>query len=95
VNKVLLDALGIPNLEVRRIEGTSNHWWNLVLHEDGVYYHVDSCPKAIYLDGIKYYRMTDTDLDTYTYHDDVFAHRPNYYTYDKTLPEYQDITIAP
>ncbi len=95
MNKVMLDLLGIENLEVARIGGTSNHWWNLVLHEDGKYYHVDSCPKSIYLDGISYFHMTDTDLETYTYDEAVFAHRPNYYVYDKTLPEYQDIEIAP
>ena len=95
MNVILLDALGIENLEVARVGGTSNHWWNLVLHEDGMYYHVDSCPKSIYLDGQTYYKMTDSDLDEYTNNKQVAAHRPNYYTYDKTLPEYQDIDIAP
>lgn len=94
MNVVFLDMLGIENLEVARVGGTSNHWWNLVLHEDGKYYHVDACPKAIYLDGQTYYRLTDSDLDEYTYDEKVFAHRPNYYVYDKTLPEYQDIEIA-
>ena len=95
MNVIMLDLLGIENLEVARVGGTSNHWWNLVLHEDGKYYHVDSCPKAIYLDGQTYYKMTDGDLDDYTNNKQVAAHRPNYYTYDKTLPEYQDIEIAP
>ena len=95
MNVIMLDLLGIENLEVRRVGGTSNHWWNLVLHDDGKYYHVDSCPKSIYLDNISCYRMTDTDLDTYTYDKAVFAHRPNYYVYDKTLPDYQGINIAP
>lgn len=95
MNVILLDLAGIENLEVARVGGTSHHWWNLVLHEDGKYYHVDSCPKAIYLDGQTYYKMTDSDLDDYTNNKQVAAHRPNYYTYDKTLPEYQDIDIAP
>lgn len=95
MNVIMLNMLGIENLEVTRVGGTSHHWWNLVLHEDGKYYHVDSCPKAIYLDGQTYYKMTDTDLDTYTNDKKVAAHRSNYYTYDKTLPEYQDIEIAP
>lgn len=95
MNVVLLDMLGIENLEVTRVGGTSHHWWNLVLHEDGKYYHVDSCPKSIRLDGQTYYKMTDSDLDEYTYNEKVFAHRANYYVYDKTLPEYQDIDIAP
>ena len=95
MNVIFLDLLGIENLEVTRVGGTSHHWWNLVLHEDGKYYHVDSCPKAIYLDGQTYYKMTDSDLDDYTNNKQVAAHRPHYYTYDKTLPEYQDIDIAP
>lgn len=95
MNVVLLDMAGIENLEVARVGGTSNHWWNLVLFEDGLYYHVDSCPKSIYLEGQTYYKMTDSDLDEYTNNKQVAAHRPNYYTYDKTLPEYQDIDIAP
>lgn len=95
MNVILLDMLGIENLEVTRVGGTSNHWWNLVLYEDGKYYHVDSCPKSIYLDSQTYYKMTDSDLDDYTNNKQVAAHRPNYYTYDKSLPEYQDIDIAP
>ena len=95
MNVILLDLLGIENLEVTRVGGTSHHWWNLVLHEDGKYYHVDSCPKSIYLDGQTYYKMTDKDLEIYTKDKKVAAHRPNYYTYDKTLPEYQDIDVAP
>ena len=95
MNAVLLNTAGIENLEVARVGGTSNHWWNLVLHDDGKYYRVDSCPKAIYLDGQTYYKMTESDLDAYTNNKQVASHRPNYYTYDKTLPEYQDIDIAP
>lgn len=95
MNVILLDMLGIENLEVARVGGTSNHWWNLVLYEDGKYYHVDSCPKAIYLEGQTYYKMTQSDLEAYTNNKQVAAHRPNYYTYDQTLPEYQDIDIAP
>ena len=94
MNVIFLDLLGIENLEVARVGGTSNHWWNLVLHDDGKYYHVDSCPKSIYLDGQTYWKLTDSDLKTYTTNKQVAAHRPNYYTYDKTLPEYQDIEIA-
>lgn len=95
MNVIMLDLAGIENLEVARVGGNSRHWWNLVLHDDGKYYHVDSCPKAIYLDGQTYYKMTDSDLDDYTNNKQVAARRPNYYTYDKTLPEYQDIDIAP
>ncbi len=95
VNKILLDLLGIENLTVRRTGGTSNHWWNLVLHEDGQYYHVDSCPVAVRVDGVDHGKMTERDLQTYTNAEGVVTRRPNFYVYDHTLPEYQDIPIAP
>lgn len=94
MNVVLFDLLGITNLEVTRIGGTSHHWWNLVLFEDGKYYHVDSTPTAVVLTEINHGKMTETDLKTYTEHGGVVNRRPNFYVYDKTLPEYQDIEIA-
>lgn len=95
MNVVLLDMLGIENLEVRRIGGTSNHWWNLVQYDDGKWYHVDSCPHAVAVDNIFHWKMTETDLATYTADPAVAARRPNFYVYDKTLPEYEGIEIAP
>lgn len=93
MNVIMLNLLGIENLEVRRTGGETNHWWNLVLHEDGLYYHVDSCPAAVTIDGVFHWKMTDTDLKTYT--DGVSWRKINFYTYDKTLPEYEGINIAP
>ena len=94
VNRIMLDMLGIENLEVRRIGGTSNHWWNLVLFEDGIYYHVDSCPASVKVASVNHAKMTDADLVVYTNDPGVINRRPNFYVYDKTLPEYQDIQIA-
>ena len=93
MNVVMLGLLGIENLEVRRTGGETNHWWNLVLHEDGLYYHVDSCPASVSVENVFHWKMTDTDLETYT--QGVSWRKINYYTYDKTLPEYEGITIAP
>ena len=95
MNVVFFDLLGIENLEVTRINGTTHHWWNLVLYEDGYYYHLDSCHAKIKPAGFDFAKMTDSDLVYYTNHPDVVDRRPNFYTYDKTLPEYQGITIAP
>lgn len=94
-NRIMLDMLGIENLEVRRTGGTSNHWWNLVLHEDGVYYHVDSCPVAVKVESVFHGKMTESDLLVYTNHEGVVHRRPNFYIYDHTLPEYEGIEIAP
>ncbi len=93
MNVIFFDLLGIENLEVARVGGQSNHWWNLVKYDDGVYYHLDSCPVAVKIEGIYHWKMTDTDLKTYT--DGVAWRKPNFYTYDKTLPEYEPIEIAP
>ena len=95
VNRVFLDLLGIENLEVQRVGGTSNHWWNLVLHEDGFYYHVDSTPAAVKVSGVFHGKMTESDIEAYTNDKGVVNRRPNFYVYDKTLPEYEGINIAP
>lgn len=95
MNVIMLDMLGIENLEVTRVGGTSHHWWNLVLHEDGKYYHVDSCPTAVKVDGVDHSKMTESDLELYTKDETVAARRPNFYVYDQTLPEYEGIEIAP
>lgn len=95
MNVVLLDMLGLENLEVARVGGTSNHWWNLVLYEDGKWYHVDSCPHAVSVDNIFHWKMTEADLEIYTADPTVAGRRPNFYVYDKTLPIYEGIEIAP
>ena len=92
--KVMLDMLDIENLEVTRIGGTSHHWWNLVKFEDGKYYHVDASPPGVKVAAVHHEKMTQTDLITYTNDPNVVDRRPNYYVYDHTLPEYQNIEIA-
>ena len=94
MTRVMLDMLGIENLEVTRVGGTSHHWWNLVLFEDGKYYHVDSSPTRVRLDNVQHSKMTERDLVTYTNADGVKERRPNFYVYDKTLSVYRDIEIA-
>ena len=95
MNCVMFDMLGITHLEVTRIGGTSHHWWNLVLFEDGLYYHVDSTPTAVSREDVFHGKMTDHDLVVYTNDPGVINRRPNFYVYDKTLPEYEGIEIAP
>ncbi len=95
MNRLLLDALGIENLEVTRTGGTSHHWWNLVQFEDGRYYHVDSCPVAVTVAGVNQSKMTESDLQTYTNDPGVVNRRPNFYVYDHDLPEYEGLDIVP
>lgn len=95
MNVVMLDMLGLENLEVTRVGGTSRHWWNLVQYEDGKWYHVDSCPHAVSVENIFHWKMTESDLEKYTADPTVAGRRPNFYVYDKTLPDYEGIEIAP
>lgn len=91
--RVMLDMLEIPNLEVARVGGTSRHWWNLVLFEDGKYYHVDASPHPG--THMEHFKMTESTLVEYTELRSTGVNsRPNYYVYDHTLPEYQNIEIA-
>ncbi len=90
--RVMLDMLEIPNVEVVRVGGTSNHWWNLVQFEDGKYYHVDAIPhQTVYF---RHFKMTESMIESYTNDPEVAQRRPNYYVYDHTLPQYQGIEIA-
>lgn len=90
--KVMLDLLEIPNVEVRRVGGTSDHWWNLVQFEDGKYYHVDATPHSG--TWMLHFKMTESTIVGYTNEPSVAERRPNYYVYDHTLPQYQGIEIA-
>ena len=94
--KVMLDMLEIENLTVTRIEegSASRHWWSLVLFEDGKYYHVDASPPGVRVAEINHAKMTEADLAAYTEIRLTNKPKPNYYVYDKTLPEYQNIEIA-
>lgn len=95
MNVIMLDLLGIENVSVKRMSKETSHWWNLVQFEDGIYYHVDSTPSSVIVDGINKSKMTDSDLAAYSSDERVIKRRPNFYVYDKTLPEYEGIEIAP
>lgn len=90
--RVMLDMLDIPNVEVKRVGGTSNHWWNLVQFSDGKYYHVDATPHRY--TNMEHFKMTQSVIEAYTNKPEVAGYRPNYYVYDQTLPQYQNIEIA-
>ena len=95
MNVVLLDLLGIESVEVRRYGGVSNHWWNLIQFEDGLWYHVDSCPSRIQMLEVNQSKMTENDLLVYSANPDVLERRPNYYIYDHSLPQYEGLDMAP
>lgn len=76
----LLTRCGIENLCVARINGTTNHWWNLVKIESG-WYHCDSSPRTL---GDPYlcFMQTDAQIAAYTAQ---HVQKPNYYTFDPAL----------
>lgn len=76
----LLTCCGIENMKVTRINGTSNHYWNLVNVGNG-WYHCDSSPRRT---GDPYvcFMQTDAQVKAYT---DSYPEHPNYYTFDESL----------
>ena len=67
LTKVMLDQLGIPNIDVRKVknyEGDNDHYWSLVSVDGGVnYYHVDSTPRS---NPASFCLVTDAYMDEYS-----------------------------
>lgn len=84
----LLTRCGIDNLCVARVNGTSNHWWNLVNVGDG-WYHCDTSPRS---KGDSYlcFMQTDAQVAAYT---ESHVQKPNYYTFDPSLYPERATTI--
>lgn len=81
VTKLLLDRLGIPNIDVRKVrnhDADSDHYWSLVSVDGGkTYYHLDTTPRVG--DGDDFCLVTDKFLDDYS------AKNKNCHNRDKSL----------
>lgn len=81
VTKLLLDRLGIDNIDVRKVKNhstDSDHFWSLVSLDDGqTWYHFDSTPRVG--NGDDFCLVTDAFLDAYSEAHD------NCHNRDKTL----------
>ncbi len=77
-SKALLTMAGIPNYDVERVGGTTDHYWSLAC-VDGKWYHFDACPTSRNY-PFKCFLKTDSEVKTYS---DSRSDKPNYYTYDK------------
>lgn len=78
---VFLNRCGIANMKVSRINGPTNHYWNLVNTGSG-WYHCDTSPRGAGA-PFKCFMQTDAQLQAY-----VAAHselHPNYFTFDGSL----------
>ena len=67
ITKVMLDRLGIPNIDVRKVknyEGDNDHYWSLVSVDGGnSYYHVDTTPRS---NPASFCLVTDAYMDEYS-----------------------------
>lgn len=76
VSKALLTRSNIDNMDITRVGGRTQHFWNLVNCGDG-WYHFDACPHKDHLES---FMLTDKEVDEYTE-----KRGNNYYTFDKSL----------
>ena len=77
-SKALLTMAGIPNYDVERLNGNSEHFWSLAC-VDGKWYHFDACPTSRNY-PFKCFLKTDSEVRAYS---DSRTDKPNYYNYDK------------
>ena len=77
-SKALLEAAGIPNIDVEKIEkpGRSRHYWSLVNVGEG-WYHFDTTPRK---GGGEFFLLTDQELAAYSSaHNDSHDFDPSLY----------------
>lgn len=76
IAQALLTRAGIDNMQVTRLGGKTQHFWNLVNCGDG-WYHFDSCPNR---DHVETFMLTDKELDEF-----AKTRGSYYYNRDKSL----------
>lgn len=81
VCRLMFERLGLPNLSIQRLEGTSRnttHYWSMVSLDGGeTFYHFDSCPHPKPAHNMCL--VTDATLEWFN------SYCPDYYAYDKSL----------
>ncbi len=84
-SKALLSAAGIPNFDLERFGGETDHYWNLAFVNGG-WYHFDACPTSKNY-PFRCFLKTDEEVREYT---ELRAPgKPNYYTYDPSTCPYE------
>ncbi len=78
LSKELLTLAGIPNIDMYRVGGTTDHYWQLVNVGTG-WYHFDACPHPDDY-PITAFLITEQQARDYTAY--VAPVRDNYYVYD-------------
>lgn len=77
-SKELLTRAGIPNIDLERVGGRTDHYWQLVDVGEG-YYHFDACPHPNSF-PITSFLLTEAEVREYTQR--CRSVRTNYYVYD-------------
>ena len=77
-SRALLTMAGIPNYQIERVGGTTDHYWLIVCIEEK-WYHFDTCPTSKKY-PFKCFLKTDSEVKEYS---DSRTDKPNYYGYDK------------
>ena len=77
-SKALLDRAGIPNVDLYRVGGGTDHYWQLV-NVGGGWYHFDACPHPDSY-PLNSFLLDETAVREYT--EKCSPVRSNYYVYD-------------
>ena len=83
-SRALLTKAGIPNYELERYGGTSEHYWEIV-YVDGGWYHFDACPTSSKY-PIRCFLLTDDEVIAYS---NSRTDKPNYYIYNHDTCPYE------
>lgn len=80
----LLTRAGISCYELKRVGGTSDHYWQIA-YVDGGWYHFDTCPTSSKY-PIRCFLLTDEEVVAYS---NSRTDKPNYYIYDHDACPYE------
>jgi len=83
-SKALLTLAGIPNYDLQRYGGDSEHFWQIV-YVDGGWYHFDACPTSRDY-PLRCFLLTEEEVAEYTA---IRTDKPNYYVYDNDACPYE------
>ena len=80
ITGVMLTRAGIPNMDILRVGGITNHRWNLFNPDDLGWFHLDTGPNG----GLDFFMFTSSQAREFS----VIRRQTgltNYFTYDPTL----------
>lgn len=83
-SKALLTLVGIPNYDLERYGGDSEHFWQIV-YVDGGWYHFDACPTSRAY-PLRCFLLTEDEVAEYSA---IRTDKPNYYVYDHNACPYE------